>query len=427
MNITFKILIGVLAFFGVIFLVVQLYIGLFFIFGYSMEEGQVPMKPNKHRFGGRTTPQWTPDGAQIVFSHRGGIYVVDSDGSSLRRIHGSDGENDISDYPNLSPDSAKLVYLKYHCDREWLFWKECDWEIGTSALDGSRDRTLTDMDGDFGDMGSFSWSPDGIRIAFGYRGMIYTIAEDGSDFQPVPSIAGQPHSSDSGTVHERSLPLVWSMDGRRIAFVSRDIDGKPGELGFTMHTVGVDGSDLERFGAVSLPAWSPDGSWMAFTSAALDEEDKGLYLERLYTVGPDGSDPREVIRLPDGLRWGSILAWSPDGSEILVGPFVASVDGSTLRVLPWPDTGADRSSDSNGKPLPHEYSLTSWSPDGSRIAIWTTYYSTHHTVLYTVSRDGSDSKVLVTRDRNGDLSAAGGVPLSEGQTVTHIFPDGQEQ
>ena len=66
-----------------------------------------------------------------------------------------------------------------------------------------------------------------------------------------------------------------------------------------------------------------------------------------------------------------------------------------------------------------DFSLTSWSKDGSRIAILTDYYA----VPYTVARDGTDSRVLVEKDEDDNLVAAEGRPLSEGQTVQTIHPD----
>ena len=310
----------------------------------------------------------------------------------------------------MSPDGSKVAYLEHH--RDWS-WESYYWEIATAALDGSRERTLTNLDGD---VGSPSWSPDGRRIAFVSRGMISTMSEDGSDLESIPGLGGQLHS---GEVYETALPLVWSPDGRRIAFlVDVRLDRSLDPL--VMHTVGVDGSDLKKVGVASYPAWSSDGAQMAFATPVLD----GGKVLKLYTADLNGSPPRAVVTLPEGLSLLSVVAWSPDDSEILVGPFVARADGSVLRVLPRPDTGSSLSSGPKGDHLPDQYSLTSWSPDGSRIAIQTRKGSAYRSKLYTVARDGSDSKVLVI-DRNGYLSSARGRPLSEGQAAITIYPDGQ--
>ena len=81
--------------------------------------------------------------------------------------------------------------------------------------------------------------------------------------------------------------------------------------------------------------------------------------------------------------------------------------------------------------MPDHFSQTSWSPDGSKIAIQTTSDSSqgppYRYELYTVARDGSDTRVLVKNDRHGNLSPAGGVPMRDGQPVMTIYPDGQER
>ena len=378
--------------------------------------GEHGLEVEQHIFGFRPPPQWTPDGGRIVFTHRGGIYVVDSNGSGLRRIHGWDNENDRYDSPNISPDGSKIAYLKYHQD--W-FWEDYHWEIATSALDGSDERTLTNLDGA---VGSPSWSPDGHRIAFVSRGAISTMAADGSDLRSIASLSDEPSSSqDFRGAYDLGLPLAWSPDGRWSAFVGGRYHFETfGERRVAMYTIEVDGSDLKKVAEeAGAPAWSPDSTRLAFAKHAWDEEGKVSYAElnvsyaeQLYTIGPDGSDPREIMPLPDRLHWDRIVSWSSDGAEILGGPYVASVDGSVLRVLPAPDLFKSV----DWAPIPDHYSQTSWSPDGSRIAIQTTYDATNGSIyryeLYTVARDGSDSRVLVVNDhQHGILLRGGGRPL----------------
>lgn len=417
MSVAGKVVVVILAIFGMTLVVIIIYQVLFIFAAMNIESdwedrnGEVndPYSVEWH-----TPPQWTPGGAEIVFSHVGSIYVAASDGSSLRLIHGGDGDDDLNYAPNISPDGSRIAYLKY--DRDW-FWQDYDWEIATSALDGSSERTLTDLDGN---VNSPSWSPNGARIAYVSWPTMYVMAEDGSDLAPIPSSAERPQSL---YVHNYDLPSAWSPDGRRIALVgSVHVDNVGRQQ--AIYTVGVDGSDLRMIlEDASMPAWSPEGDRMAFTVHAWDEEYQVLYVERLYTVGLVGSNPSEVTSLPRGLRWNGAVTWSPSGSEILVGPYVASVDGSELRLLPGPDgapqlIGGDAA---HAGLLSDEYSLTSWSSDGSRIAV----QSDHQSVLYTVARDGSDSRVLVERNDHGSLSAVGGRPLSEGQTVRTIHPEGQ--
>ena len=277
-------------------------------------------------YGQRTPPQWTPDGTRIVFAHRGHIYVVDSDGTSLRRIHGWGGvigaqDGDILyESPNISPDGSEIAYLKEHQD--W-FWEDRYWEIATSALDGSGERILTDLDGE---ISSPSWSPDGSRIAFVSRRMVHTMSQDGSDMHPIADLSEQTLPTHDTHGVYGSLILAWSPDGRRVAFVGGRFDddlyyiGDFNALRVAMYTTEVDGSGIRKIAEVSgMPAWSPDGTQMTFAKLALNRERRLPYIKWLFMSGADGSDPREIVQLPGELRWDRIITWSPDGSEILVG------------------------------------------------------------------------------------------------------------
>jgi dipeptidyl aminopeptidase/acylaminoacyl peptidase len=76
-------------------------------------------------------------------------------------------------------------------------------------------------------------------------------------------------------------------------------------FGGPIYSINVDGSDLQRVTTGLEPAWSPDGSQVAF---ARWQQPRGIYV-----VDADGSGERRLFDWGE-TRWPS---WSPDGSEIL--------------------------------------------------------------------------------------------------------------
>lgn len=101
-----------------------------------------------------------------------------------------------------------------------------------------------------------------------------------------------------------------------------------------------------------LPAWSPDGSRLAFTSYMRDNPD-------LYLVGAGGGRPKRISQ-HRGMNTGA--SWSPDGSKIAV---TLSKDGNPEIYILDASTGRPLSRLTNNR-----YIDTSprWSPTGREIA-----------------------------------------------------------
>ena len=181
--------------------------------------------------------------------------------------------------------------------------------------------------------------------------------------------------SDSAT-GTRTQPLK---DDRLVVFVS-DSDNFPGYGSiFLMHADGTHKSRLtSRNFHDDFPAWSPDGSAIAFTS---DRSPAGMWL-----VNADGSNLRSLLTGP-AIAGGS--SWSPSGRSIAFGAFldnddpfthifIADADGSHLRRL----TTASR----------YEFS-PSWSPDGTRIVFGAIPDSTG-AHIFVIRADGTGERQL---------------------------------
>jgi Tol biopolymer transport system component len=141
-------------------------------------------------FGG----SWSPDGSEIVFAResagQAGLYVMDADGSSVRRISDS-----LDTEPAWSPDGSQIVFSR---------WTRDDASIFAMNADGSDVRRLTS--GSNFDT-SPVWSPDGSKIAFtrellgpdGDGGHIYVMSANGGDISRLTEGSQEEQAPSWGT------------------------------------------------------------------------------------------------------------------------------------------------------------------------------------------------------------------------------------
>ena len=405
----------ILILFGVIVLttVVILMVGILWVvwgIGTGSWEGDRAPRPEPSEPSWPTPPRWAPDGGEIIFAHRGAIYAVDSNGSTLKSIHGGGRDKFGYGAPALSPDGSRMAYVKYWSQRV-ARGTSYKLEIATSEQDGSDEAILTDVKGHYTNL---TWSPNGNHVAFTRSLSIHTLSLDDSEYRTIGRGEDVDRSPNYVGVDDNGPSVAWSPDGGRIAFVGLQ-NWRGAGTTRSVYTMATDGSGrVKIMDHARMPAWSPAGERIAFV-----REDRGVHetageLTSLHTMLADGSDPREVGIPPSGMSLYRAGSWSPDGTHILFGAVVAKADGSGLLVLPRPDSGAPGAQGQFWDLLPNAYSRTSWSPDGSRIAVQSAHVSAI-SVLYTVDRNGADSRVLVVRGEDGSLSAAGGWPLQEGQ------------
>jgi WD40 repeat protein len=173
------------------------------------------------------------------------------------------------------------------------------------------------------------------------------------------------------------LPAL-SPDGSRIVFSSDRFS--PGDL--ELYVMNADGTGVIRLtnssgvDIVSSGAWSPDGSRIVFTSVRDDPHGD------IYVMNADGTG---VVRLTNDPAFDALPAWAPDGSRIaFLRTFdpegisdiylMNAADGSGIVKLTNPglDPGFGIN---NGAPA--------WSPDGSRIAHGSA------SMVNIISRDGA--------------------------------------
>lgn len=162
--------------------------------GFSTESGlggpNLEIRSELRRTDPQFAPQWTSDGAHIVFTTRHWtsndphgetpgfpgvrLHAAASDGSSLIRM--SRDERDVIHHsPSISPDGSRIAYSSFQIGELGDFLGSYDLE--TVALDGSYELKLTERAG----LDHFAaWSPDGTRIAF-QRHDVYERCKKGSE------------------------------------------------------------------------------------------------------------------------------------------------------------------------------------------------------------------------------------------------------
>ena len=402
-SMSFRTLIRWLAYLGVISIFVHIF-AFCMAYGFSqMESGLGEAEEaldNQTMASAAKEPQWFPDGSQIVFSHKGSIFLIDASGSHLQVVHGSGKEPvaynviDLAYAPSVAPDGSRIAYSAY-TESGWFLWKSESWEIITSKPDGSDKRQLTKNENL--DVGP-AWSPEGGHIAFmsapltnTYRTRgIYVMTADGSASRSIVMFADLGGSIGS-VQYENTRSPVWSQSGENFAFVLKQVE----ESSRVLFVTTADGSSLKELAEeASPPTWSPQGSRIAFAMREAWHDDyPQATAAGIYIIRVDGSDLQKIVAFPSReVPWSNSISWSPDGSEILFGAYVINIDGSDIRRLPGPG------------------SHTAWSPDGSRIAVYAG--SDSDVVLYTVARDGSDGRILVERNDEGSLVASNGRPFT---------------
>jgi Tol biopolymer transport system component len=109
---------------------------------------------------------------------------------------------------------------------------------------------------------------------------------------------------------------VWSPDRSQIAFLAPDPDDPMGNV--SLYRIAVDGSTPERLvdgvSAHAAPAWSPDGTRIAYTSFAGYDPvyESGAISVRVVDV--ESGDETDLTGAEYPLAFNP--SWSPDGSEI---------------------------------------------------------------------------------------------------------------
>ena len=215
---------------------------------------------------------------------------------------------------------------------------------------------------------------------------IYTMNPDGSGVTRLTTGRG-PSLEPWRQVY--NVSPAWSPDGTKIAFAS---NREPGSI--EIYVMNADGSGLTRLTHDAVddgqPAWSPDGTQIAFASGFTSIVSGNMHTTiapqpnpppgpQIHVMNADGSNRRQ---LTSG-AYSVDPNWSPDGTKIAFHQsgqiFVMNADGSgQTQVTNEPTSSA----------------YPAWSPDGTKIAFFGTRNNSYG--IFVMNPDGSGVTRLTT-------------------------------
>ena len=202
--------------------------------------------------------------------------------------------------PALSPDGQSIAFT-------WSDKLDGSRQIYLKQFGDNEPVKLTNFESE-GNIGHLVWSPDGKRIAFkrGYNrepGAVYSIASTGGDARKILDLSSVSLSS----------AIDWSADGKQLAFS----DVLPGSNRFAIYLFNLRTGEKRKLTSPPSDIWgdwdpkfSPDDLTMAFKRVT------DFWVDDIYVI-PTAVGPGPPVRPRTDAGSGG-HAWLPDGRNLIV-------------------------------------------------------------------------------------------------------------
>ncbi len=355
---------------------------------------------------------WTPDGKKVIgaFEKRSAplqLVAFSVEDGSMQVLHTFETYWPMWQSPlhkvAISPDGRYVAY-----DRPP---EEGSWNSEIYVLDIENQRAACVLQRPAYDK-LLDWAPDGRHIFFksdrrqGIPGGF--TATDTWDAYLLPVSEGRPQGAP--VLVKRDIPdklrpkgftregaYYYAVEFRTVEAVVARLDLKTGKLQGRPQVVGQTGAD-------QIPAWSPDGRYLAYCTHELGGS-QTIRIQEIATGQERKLDPN----LPH-FSW---LRWSPDGKSFLVSNFTKNSPRAIYRINAETGERLNMIESDSSETLPGEPQL---SPDGS-------------TLFYVLNHSDSKKEGLLARDIGSGheeelfaLEGAGGV---RGLSF-ELSPDGRQ-
>ncbi len=238
-------------------------------------------------------PNWSRDGATLLFNQAGGIIRIPVKGGSPVRLDTGRAVRNNNDH-GLSPDGRLLAISDQTDGPSRIFIVDAT---------GGEPRQVTPQAPSYW----HGWSPDGATLAYcaerdgNYD--VYTIPVEGGEERRLTTAAGLDDGPD------------YSPDGRHIYFNSI----RSGSM--HIWRMNADGSDQRQITSDEFNDWfphpSPDGKWLVFLSYEKDVTGHPKNQDVMLRLMPiEGGEIRVLAKLFGGQGTINVPSWSPDSAHV---------------------------------------------------------------------------------------------------------------